>query len=328
MGRHDASASLEVPLGGKLLLGRQVEGPGRLDDAHVSGRHAQLGWDAAGRLVVEDLGSTNGTYLSGVRIEGPRVVRPGDELRLGRTSLLVEGVGTREAPKPERDTAVDQVLAEARALFHKKQYEAARRLFAQLVVSPPHAAEGHYGLGMVALACGDLDEAEAKLQKAISLEREHERAQKGLEMVREKRRGYPANLAVQPVKGRVYGRVLAFQERYVPRGPRSKPALVSTFRLEHRGPDGKSRLVPVELRGEFRKGNIANGDWVQLPRGFKQGRPIRYLWSESKVVNLTTGEKVSVEYSVSTVLGSALGLVFLVIWVVMLLAFLRSLPNQ
>ena len=80
--------------GDELLLGRTVDGDGRLgDDAEASRRHARIrrGYDG---LVVEDLGSANGTFVNGERIDDCRALRGGDELRVGQTTLRV--TGTRE----------------------------------------------------------------------------------------------------------------------------------------------------------------------------------------------------------------------------------------
>ena len=45
----------------------------------------------AGAWFVEDLGSRNGTYVNGQRITGRRVVRPGDEIRLGLVRAVLRG---------------------------------------------------------------------------------------------------------------------------------------------------------------------------------------------------------------------------------------------
>jgi DNA-directed RNA polymerase subunit RPC12/RpoP len=56
-----------------------------LTHGSVSGRHARLGWKGR-RIVVEDLGSANGTFVAGKRVD-KEAVRPGDDVRLGRVSL-------------------------------------------------------------------------------------------------------------------------------------------------------------------------------------------------------------------------------------------------
>jgi predicted component of type VI protein secretion system len=55
-----------------------------LMDPEVSRRHAVLR-DSGGALAIEDLGSTNGTYVNGSRLSAVQVLRDGDEVRLGNT---------------------------------------------------------------------------------------------------------------------------------------------------------------------------------------------------------------------------------------------------
>jgi pSer/pThr/pTyr-binding forkhead associated (FHA) protein/tRNA A-37 threonylcarbamoyl transferase component Bud32 len=75
----------------ELLIGREApEDDGRLaDDSEISRRHARISRGAAGELTIEDLGSANGTFVNDERIRGPRTLRPGDVVRLGRTRLEV-----------------------------------------------------------------------------------------------------------------------------------------------------------------------------------------------------------------------------------------------
>lgn len=59
------------------------------DDAFLSGSHARLSF-RAGTLVIEDLGSTNGTFLHGARLDRePRPLGQGDRVRVGHTELVV-----------------------------------------------------------------------------------------------------------------------------------------------------------------------------------------------------------------------------------------------
>jgi predicted component of type VI protein secretion system len=55
-----------------------------LSDPEVSRRHAFVGESADG-FTLEDLGSTNGTFVNGERIDGPQPLRSGDEIRFGNT---------------------------------------------------------------------------------------------------------------------------------------------------------------------------------------------------------------------------------------------------
>ena len=69
-----------------VLIGRAPECTLVLDDDFASARHARL-FPQDGSWVVEDLGSTNGTYLGGVRVGDPSRVEPGVPVRVGRTVL-------------------------------------------------------------------------------------------------------------------------------------------------------------------------------------------------------------------------------------------------
>jgi FHA domain len=79
------NAGVAVPLGSDpILLGRGADATIRLDDDYVSTRHARFvphGDD----WYVEDLGSTNGTYIGSQRITTPMVVSTGVQVRLGKT---------------------------------------------------------------------------------------------------------------------------------------------------------------------------------------------------------------------------------------------------
>lgn len=62
-------------------------------DDYVSGKHATIRFEA-GSLYLNDLSSTNGTFLNGARLSGtPRVLAPGDEIRFGRTVFELHGIG-------------------------------------------------------------------------------------------------------------------------------------------------------------------------------------------------------------------------------------------
>jgi len=84
----------------ELVIGRDVSGAGMLSDDHeLSRRHARIARDAGGRLTIEDLGSSNGTFVNGERVRDRQVLRVGDAVRIGATTLQVTDAG-RPAATP------------------------------------------------------------------------------------------------------------------------------------------------------------------------------------------------------------------------------------
>jgi hypothetical protein len=69
-----------------ILIGRAPECTLVLEDDYASNRHAKLTFHQ-GAWLVEDLGSTNGTYLGRTRVQTPTTVEAGVPVRIGRTVL-------------------------------------------------------------------------------------------------------------------------------------------------------------------------------------------------------------------------------------------------
>ena len=91
-----------VPIDGPLEAGREVEGL-LLSDPQVSRRHLRFDLDGD-RLIVTDLGSTNGTKVNGTRIDAPTPLSEGDTVQAGDTVITITvraeppGAVTRPAP--------------------------------------------------------------------------------------------------------------------------------------------------------------------------------------------------------------------------------------
>ena len=84
-----AQTGLTMPLGDSLRIGRSNDCQLILDDDYVSTRHARIVRGDNGYLV-EDLGSTNGTYLNDARVTTATPFGLSDTLRIGRTTMIVE----------------------------------------------------------------------------------------------------------------------------------------------------------------------------------------------------------------------------------------------
>jgi pSer/pThr/pTyr-binding forkhead associated (FHA) protein len=104
-------AGRRLPLRGEVTVGR-ADTDLELNDAEVSRAHAVLRARPDGTVEVEDLGSTNGTYIDDVPVTGPALLGPGQQLRIGSTVLRLGGAAvtaahaappTVEEPAPTAD---------------------------------------------------------------------------------------------------------------------------------------------------------------------------------------------------------------------------------
>ncbi len=74
------------PLTEEITLGRAAGCQVTLEDTYASQLHARV-FQRDGTVYVEDLGSTNGTYLNRRKVTGPMVFQRGDKLQIGNTVL-------------------------------------------------------------------------------------------------------------------------------------------------------------------------------------------------------------------------------------------------
>ena len=82
----DGAKPTRVPLEATTTIGRAPECELRLEDTYASQQHARIfargtGW------YVEDLGSTNGTFVNEQKLVAPALLQPGDRVRIGQTVL-------------------------------------------------------------------------------------------------------------------------------------------------------------------------------------------------------------------------------------------------
>ena len=95
-----------VEVDAELVLGREDAGL-TIDDEELSRRHAVIR-PGEGGIEIEDLGSTNGTFVNGSRIDGPTRLAGGDTVKIGRSVLEIEGAraaATVAAAVPEPSAA-------------------------------------------------------------------------------------------------------------------------------------------------------------------------------------------------------------------------------
>ena len=85
----DGPVGRVIPIDRPLVIGRRSECDVILQDDAVSGRHARISWDTDS-WQVEDLHSTNGTFVNGQRVRRPTRLASGDALRTGNATWRVE----------------------------------------------------------------------------------------------------------------------------------------------------------------------------------------------------------------------------------------------
>jgi pSer/pThr/pTyr-binding forkhead associated (FHA) protein len=82
----DGGRASVARLTGSLTVGRSPDCELRIEDTYASNQHARL-FGRNGAWYVEDLGSTNGTFVNDQRLAAPALVQPGDRIRIGTTIL-------------------------------------------------------------------------------------------------------------------------------------------------------------------------------------------------------------------------------------------------
>jgi pSer/pThr/pTyr-binding forkhead associated (FHA) protein len=92
----------------ELVIGRHADGAGRLsEDEEISRQHARISREATGDYAIEDLGSSNGTFVNGLRIQSPRLLALDDSIEVGATTLVVKAI---VEPEPEPVVAANPTI--------------------------------------------------------------------------------------------------------------------------------------------------------------------------------------------------------------------------
>src|SRR5688572_2001061 len=87
--RSGPTPGVVFPLEGEqLTIGRDSNNGVAINDAEVSRKHSRLIFQG-GKYVIDDLGSTNGTFVNGQRLAGPAVLKAGDVVSLGEQIVLM-----------------------------------------------------------------------------------------------------------------------------------------------------------------------------------------------------------------------------------------------
>jgi FHA domain len=107
-----------------IVVGRDESADILIDNPSMSRRHAELRQEGAG-WVVEDLGSSNGTFIGGERIDGPRPIEVGSEIGFGKFSVVFGKAVGDEAPAPAAAAAPASrpTMAAVEGTMHIKAHE-------------------------------------------------------------------------------------------------------------------------------------------------------------------------------------------------------------
>jgi pSer/pThr/pTyr-binding forkhead associated (FHA) protein len=108
--RAGPNAGKAFPLeASEISIGRDVGNTLVVSDAEVSRRHARLTWQGAGYFI-EDVGSTNGTFVNGQRISAPHILKTGDLVSLSESIILAfEATGDASATMIASSRPADDV---------------------------------------------------------------------------------------------------------------------------------------------------------------------------------------------------------------------------
>ena len=103
-GAKPADIKLKLP----LIVGRSRSAKIKVPQSQVSRKHCEI-YEESGMLVVHDLGSSNGTYISGERIDEPTFLLPGETLQIGKVLFQAD----YEAPELDiEETEIEFVMDE------------------------------------------------------------------------------------------------------------------------------------------------------------------------------------------------------------------------
>lgn len=192
----------------------------------------------------------------------------------------------------------------------RRDIDSAHDAFSRALELDPMHANALYRLGEIAQADGNFEDAEEFFRAAIDVNPGHAGAHARLErLLAEAPQG--DGPTYEPEGDGIVGVVSALRQHTETTVMTRGTQWVWTFRVEARSPDGRrGRAVAAQMRGAAIVGSLGDGDWVELPSGWRTGQKLKSL------TNLTTGERIGVatRSPVVTVLV-ALVVLFAVAWI-------------
>jgi pSer/pThr/pTyr-binding forkhead associated (FHA) protein len=165
----------------EVAVGRAVDNDVVLDDPSLSRKHAKLYRRGAAELEIEDLGSSNGSFLNGRKV-GRAAVRPGDTVRFGELNFRVEGDtvhGTSavmtEVPRAQffimlGAASVTLILMITMIVFLVRKPTPVQAPGKDAITRITRQADGHLRQGRTALNEHKYGEAKGELEQALELD--------------------------------------------------------------------------------------------------------------------------------------------------------------
>jgi hypothetical protein len=139
--------------GDQLIIGRDAVNAVAINDAEVSRKHTRLTFQG-GKYVIEDLGSTNGTFVNGQRLVSSTVLKPGDVVSLGEQIVLMyEGLSSDAGATMIGRKAARPAPAPAAAPAPPPQSYAPPPASAPSGAAPSRNLPILIGIGVVAVVC-------------------------------------------------------------------------------------------------------------------------------------------------------------------------------
>ena len=137
---------VDLPLGFDQVVGRDVSADITVPDRAISRRHARVNHDQDG-VWLEDLGSTNGTYVNGVRITNRRRLHNEDEVKLGDSVVIFREVTKDPVATPEEGVVAGLSCPRCSATNRPDLWFCAHCGYQQRPIPLEFTAEGAAGFG-------------------------------------------------------------------------------------------------------------------------------------------------------------------------------------
>ncbi|PRP89946.1 Adenylate cyclase 2 [Enhygromyxa salina] len=151
---------------GRALIGRGRDCDIRVNNKSLSRQHARIVVESSGRATIEDIGSKNGTFVDGDRVEGPRELDDGQHFSCGDV-VFVYSIAEYSVPAP--DSMIQEISAEATRVLVSDLLSQAQNRRSSGLGRPklPKSAEGRLQVllevARLLSSPGDLDKQLAKI---------------------------------------------------------------------------------------------------------------------------------------------------------------------